>query len=333
MDINKLIKQEKLESSTVNIIHAINFINGGNSIIFYGLPRSGISTNIAFLNKYFLNFSDKFEVIFDEEGNLTLIEIKKIIEKVQNKKVLLLLPYLIIKNQSYISELDELLFSNKNSAPIIVSYGSLNMMQNPFDYFKRSINIIKNPICMKVLDLKQTKLNIQRLRELYGFNIPQKIEKKILHLSGGNIGLMKRVCQHYSLNGNLHINQLLISPPMIFSIEEILHNTKGINDQLLNKIGLIDESGKYISLLINNYINKNNDSFFQLEGKMKKLFNLFIENKNLIVSLEEIENALSDNTENTLWSAYKSISRLRKITTKNYKILSLKGKGYMLKLR
>jgi hypothetical protein len=330
LDISKLLKQESLEHFTDEVSSIVKLVETGNSVMAVGAPKIGIGRILGLLNAFFQQ-SSNYKVLYDSDNIFSIKDIKKFIDSSRNRKVIIILPYLYLKDESYFSEFDELLLEYKKSKIIVLSHGSFELIQNPYKYFKKSIVPISFVKFVKTLNLNQTRTNIQRIKDKYGIKIPKKVEKVIFELSGGHTGLIKRLCQYYSINGNLYLNQLLVTPSIIFSIEQILDSIKNINKEILIQSGLIDQKGNYVSRLIQSFTSKDTKSLINLQGNLKTIFDVFIDNKNTVVSIEMLQDRLDEFGDKTLWSIYKTITRLRKEIKDQYRLVSLKGRGYILK--
>ncbi len=109
---------------------------------------------------------------------------------------------------------------------------------------------------------------------------------------------------------------------------------------ILLKLGMIDESNNGTVLLLNDFMQSERggdlkkDLKKELSAQEYKLFKIFENSFNDLISLEELSLKLWENSpdvEYSMWATYKLISNLnKKIKERGYSIKNFRGRGYML---
>jgi DNA-binding response OmpR family regulator len=107
-----------------------------------------------------------------------------------------------------------------------------------------------------------------------------------------------------------------------------------LDEAYLSKFGLTNQKGEFMSKLISNYWDSNQENIItNLSDKQKELFELFIKNEEQIVQKSEIEDIISSSKNYSLWGFYKYLSRFREEIKPDYELLNVYGKGYYIRRR
>ncbi len=211
---------------------------------------------------------------------------------------------------------------------------------NQKDYFAASAPFFGTRLYLAPFDRKQTEKMIQINAQFFGWVTPPSMNTEIYRLTGGIPRLIKYVCKEIVENNvpAESIKRFIANPSIQFQLEKMTKLALASNKETLKKLGLLDPQGHFKSSLLDYYFkNLRVDIAFEvlphLTKMEKTIFSLLYENKNQVVSLDQIGDFLElSGCDFSLWNIYKIISRLKTKIRDNFIIENLKGQGYSLKL-
>jgi len=305
----------------------IDVLNKNESICLCSAPNMGNSRLIDYL-AYTLRNDKKYMIIYDSDGSLDRGALEYKVNKFTSKKFLVLIQNFSKKSQSFKNFFQKLSESKKNNflSVIDLGYEIIKETQDIF-YSVRPFAYVK---IRKPLNYFLTKSVISSRRFLNGWEIPHKFERRIYQLSGGIIGLVKYICSYLDKFHSVHKVDLVKYPPIRDQLDDLNLVFDKLDSTNLRKLGLVDRKGSIPGELLEYYIKLKRNNY-SLSSSLKKILNLFLDRKNLIVTLDDVYMCLHNGEDFSLWSHYKVISRLREAVKDKYEIENVKGKGYILK--
>ena len=106
----------------------------------------------------------------------------------------------------------------------------------------------------------------------------------------------------------------------------------------LKKINIVNQQGEVFSPLVKKYLEVYESThirkiFPNLTKKERKILTYFLANKGKVLNKDKLSFLIGMKANNfSLWTIYKSISRLRTKIKQHYRITNIKGIGYQLKI-
>lgn len=240
-----------------------------------------------------------------------------------------------------------------NFVPILL----LNLNNSYRSYVKRPQVLVKSMFPILPSPYQDAYKILNRYEIKYDLIIPESIKKQIIHLSGGHTGFMKnlflisleepellgdtkKLIQHDSIQMWLHNITNDLPYELFREINSKIRRPEV--HEVLNKFGFVVDN-KPFSPLIKEYIDymesnlKNNVSIdLLLSNQEKRVFDLFCEKKNEVVSRDEIATAIWEEKASEKysdWSIDQVVYRVRSKIKKsglNCKIVTRKKFGFIM---
>lgn len=276
-----------------------------------------------------LELANKYKVINIQNSFIDALEVINIIKK-SSELVVVLIPYFYKDVEFFSKFLNTLYQSFKNQEFIAVIKLGWDFYKDPSKY-SNIAPFLTNILVRQPLDVEGVKENLEIRNKIYGWDIPKHKEKEILKLSGGLMRIVKRIAKYYEANGNIETENLLKYPALEVVLTEIAEMYKNLSAESLRKLGILDKDNNIKSSLLAEYISGIKITpKKELTGNSRALFNLLYQNRNQLVTDEMIDDIVRKGKSGSLWANYKLVDRLRNNIAEDFKIRTVKGKGYVL---
>lgn len=332
-----------------------NLLNGQCCGI-YGTPGYGMNffaKHIAFLiaKKYpkvkiiLLNLeleNDKVKVL-EKELSKVLDEKQvneiNLAEYLQDHKIIVILGEVHHPRHRKLFKFLDALYSISRTNFTVLTVANYTLFKYTEKYLKNAPSIFTPLKKIPNFDLEGVKRIIKINNEEYNWNIPQKMARKILFLSGGNPALVKYICMALYEEGE----KLLDRPKKLTKIQPLRHRLAdiaalipklSIEEQI--QLGILNNNGTIFSELLVEYLKENEldglDKLFpDLTKTDRKILTLFIQNLEQIIDKDQLSLIL-DQTADTYseWAIYKAVARVRDKIKDRYTIKTLKGRGWRM---
>ncbi|MBD3280978.1 hypothetical protein GF389_05705 [Candidatus Dojkabacteria bacterium] len=311
-DLNKL---ESLIKKGQNVCLASAPFMGDNRLIdyYFHIHKEDKNTDIHYQKTPISNFDRLLEDI----------------QKYKNKRTVLLFPRLGFSDPQQIKKLENFLMMDKDGKYCAISHLDCEVHDNPEYYFKNNGFLLSNVVIRQPYDLQKVRSDIQLRREMNGWVIDPDFEEKIYVLSGGIVGLIKRICEIIDMQGEYDMEILVKDLGMKVFLERLAEVYAVLDIEELKKIGLVNEEGNLKSILLKEYVDQTNPEQ-NMPEKLKVVYQLLLHNKGKLVTIDEIDFSIRGKDDFSYWGNYKIISRLKKAIKDKYLIKNIKGKGYIL---
>lgn len=312
-----------------DLMDIVEHLNSGESVCLCS-PNMGDSRLIDYL-AYYLESRTDYHFVYDSNGQLTTRDIESYLNSSKNDRKLILIPHYEWKGKKF-HEYFKMRVSYKQELLTVIGM-EYDFLKSPDKYFDsgRPMSYVK---LRKPLNFKLSQSVIESRRYLDRWVVPVGFERKIFELSGGIIGLIKHICGYIEKFEQIDMDELICYPPVV----RVLANLKTAFDILdeihLQQLGYIHKDGKVRGELLSRYLRSGSRlNNFGLSSTLEKLLELFLDRKDQLVTLEEVDQYLNFENDFSLWGTYKLISRLRSAIKDKYELQNIKGKGYILKDR
>jgi len=332
----------------------------GQPVCITGMPGIGLN--------YFLR---KMEIILNDSGKKVIFlqtplypdnfkqVIKKVLKKelclktdndfflalktrLESQKVFFILSYLdslIPKQPATIRFILQLRNLNPSSFFFLTSADS-SLLTDYDRFLKLGEDLFYNVKNLPLFDLKGTKRILRINKKLLNLDYPKTIYSKIYELSMGNAALTKHLGLAVDKFGPeiLKSKKTLIQIPSLrVKIDEIAQLVLKEPLETLKKINIINQQGNIFSPLVKKYLEIYEPTnikkiFPNLTKKERKILTFFLANKGKVLDKDKLSFLIEMGADDfSLWTIYKSISRLRTKIKQHYRITNIKGIGYQLK--
>lgn len=330
MTQRELIRKKYSSHLDAKVGKILELLNHKECVALVGMHKSGINHVIDHV-VYKLNSSSEFQVIYDNENLLSINDIKLRISKASSKQVLVVLPFAGKKEESYLKDFQRLFLRILDTRVTSLIHLPSEFIDSPVSYFSISVRPIENVDVILPYSKQDTFYVINQLANVYGYKVPIEYYEEIYSLSGGNAGLIKRICGYISKNKKLDISKLLHYPSIVFVLENLKQEFDSLSFEARRDLGFYNSKGKFFSELFEKYVQKGGKSIVgKLTRNEQKVFELFLDKKETIVSFDDIAKKFEDE-EYSYWGTYKLISRLKKKIAHIFYLRNVKGKGYILR--
>jgi len=334
----------------------IQLLAKGQCSAVYGIPGYGmdyfakhiqllINKNYPKINVIFLNLqfnNHKIPLLKKEFSKLTNtkkideITLSKFLNK--NKIMVILGEVYKAKYRKLFKYLKAIRSLNPTNFTVL-TVANYTLFKYPKRYMKYGGDIFFTLKLIPNFDLEGVKRIMRINNEEYNWRTPLNLSKKILFLSGGNPGLVKNTCQAIYDEGIeilSHPEKLIKHHALHYRIAEIAELATKLNTDEQIKLGILNNNGTIFASLISEYLKNNvidglDNLFPNLTKTDRRIFTLFIRNKNKIIDKDQLSIVL-DQTADTYsqWAIYKAIARVRDKIKDRYKIKTLRGRGWIM---
>ena len=359
--MKKFINSSIIEKLPVNHFgkltqEIIELLLNGHSPGIYGIPGYGMNyfaKHITLLieKKYpkistiLLNLeleNNKVEVLKSElsviiqNKEVNEITVSKFLE---NSKIVIILTEVHSPNYpklfKFLCALKEL--HEKNFT--VLSVADYSLFKNTEQYLKHGRYLFTPIIKIDNFDFDGVKRIIKINNEEYNWNIPLKLTKKILFLSGGNPALVYSICMSIYYEGERILNypsKLVTYQPLNFRLSEIAKLITNLTIEEQIKLGILNNNGTLFAELLSQYLKTNEleglDTLFPDLTKMeRKILTLFIRNTGKVINKDQLSLVLDQTADSySEWAIYEAIARVRDKIKDKYDISTLKGRGWRM---
>ncbi len=212
----------------------INTLANRESVVLCS-PNMGDTRLLDYLANR-LKDQEKYHIIYDKKGDLTVEEIETFLSKYENEVKLIILPHLSHKGKDFLSYINRL-GSFKRDDILMVSALEYDFLHNPQKYFHSGAPM-SHLIIRKPLNYQLTESVIESRRKLNNWNIPKKFNQEIYRLSGGLIGLIKYICSFIDKNGEIDEEELLLSPSIVRCLSSLKVGFDTLDMNLLKNLDM-----------------------------------------------------------------------------------------------
>ncbi|MDO8488211.1 MAG: helix-turn-helix domain-containing protein, partial [bacterium] len=212
------------------------------------------------------------------------------------------------------------------------------VVTNSSQYLAESTPFFSHHFLLTPFDQKQTEIMVKYNDDFYGWKTPLASLSRLFELSGGIQRFTKHMCKlvserHVSLD---QVDELLLDPSIMFQLQLLTKIISQSTKLQLMTLGIVNQAGQFKSQLLQKYLAANYDSLVlqyypSLTPLESKLFALLHQNQNQVVTMDRVGDVLELlGCEFSPWAIYKLVSRLKPKVAPQYKINSIKGRGYLL---
>lgn len=196
-------------------------------------------------------------------------------------------------------------------------------------HFPNHTRLFDSIYYLKLLSYKHFEAIIELRTKVDNENVPKSLFPKIYEFTQGHGALTKYICKYYYKYQNIDVKNLLEYPPIKICLDALATSINELNTNQLEEFGIEINNKKY-NIAILNYFNIENTTL-SLSPNQKKLLKIFLEKENKLVSMNEIEEIISQNDDFSIWGTYKSISRFKSAISSKYLLQNVRKKGYILR--
>lgn len=273
---------------------------------------------------------DRFDVYYDKENTFTPTTLEKIQRTVTKRIKVVLLPWYFRMSpdfqQSYLS-----IMRNKNNSFVSIIVLEPSFLDHPELLFPNTNTPMERILTRLPLDKTRTGQLLDIRCQLAGLTLSETQRARITNLSGGHIGLIKRLF-NLAIQGSDLTKQVTLEDPAIKADLLNLELQYRTLTQATNKrIGILKDDLSVAIPLLRYFIDSITTSLTDtLSPLYQQLLTLFLSKNGGIVTKDEIHQIMNQEQEYSLWAVYKNISRFAKSIEKKYLIKNISGKGYLL---
>jgi len=310
-----------------DFIKKVVFISISKECLFCSFPE--------FLRKIIFNLNNNECLNEEYDLETNSLGIQKIIQDLTNRNILVVF---IIDTLQNPKQLDPIKFNflrdiqrlNANKIRIIYSFNIVDV-----DVISSELKpIIRNMVYIKPFSVEDVNYQVKRLFSKYSRNDPSsKLIDSIYEYSCGLGSLIKSMTLRSFNSPNTIIKDY--SEYEAHYIHEIMLLDVYNKEEYRNKSGL--SKMKRINEYINNNIKTNiqeSDLKLILTKTEGKIYDYLLNKLNNLVSRDEISKCIwNDVNKYSDWAIDKHIANTRKKLPKMYRLLSIKGRGFILSLR
>ena len=314
-------------------------LDRGENVLVGGMYGCGIHT---FLNVFSLLEKTKRGVRTDyyavEDG---MGELKLWVKSKMNKpgrKVLAIHGFEKISNRREVLEWLQQQRQPRPAGMVFLVVADHTVVTDPESYLALTSAFFGERLEIGPFDLEHTirlvKLNAQYFR----WEVSEEKFKTIFELTGGVQRLVKHVCRLMSERGVRveDVEKFTEDPSILFQIDLMVKIMSTCSISNLCKLGITDGTGKIKAGLVagywRNYQSEMASQLFPgLSHLESRVFSVLYGNIGRVLSLERMGDVLEiEGSEFSPWAIYKLISRLKPKIERNFRIVTVKGRGYML---
>ncbi|MCC7304093.1 helix-turn-helix domain-containing protein [bacterium] len=282
----------------------------------------------------YLNFTiehdDRFDVYYDKENTYTQELLELIQQRVTSRIKVLLLPWYFRMSDAF-KELFTSLMKDRKNTFISVIILEPEFFERPERVFATTNIPMEVILTRKPLDKDAAGQLLETRCGLEKVTLTDQQKEKIISLSGGHIGLLKRVFNLAIQGKTLTPTEVLSDPAIKADLLNLELQYRTLSQATCKKIGLLRDDNSVAVPLLRYFLNSIQQNLSDtLSPLYQKLLTLFLEKEGEIVTKEEIHALMNEEQEYSLWAVYKNISRFAKAIQKKYAIKNVSGKGYML---
>lgn len=284
---------------------------------------------VDYLNSI-LQQSGRHTVHYDADYTFTIEDLSALQSSSINKQKVVLLPWFWRMNKSFLREYTNIMRDKKHA------FTSVIVLEPEFlDHPERLFPDTNVPLEVIITRKPLQKIAVEQLLDarssLANAALSASQREKISKLSGGHIGLVKRLF-------NLAIQQQLTTPesalqdPAIKTdLLNLEHQYRTLSKETCMAIGLLRKDGSIAIPLLRDFLNSISTDFAStLSPLQQKLLELFESKQGQIVSKKEIHQLMSTEGTYSLWAVYKVVSRFAAAIAHKYRVRNVSGKGYIL---
>lgn len=308
----------------------ISVIRGGGARTVFNFLHHHIRQKKLFDNIYIYDpeieeacIMDMFRTYNSDAAKQKLIIIRSF-EKLDNK-------------QKVLAQIDSFI-TQTPGALTILGISDHTAITTPNDYQSASAIFFSSIVYIPPFNIKNSYAMIETLKNFYGWKINKNLYSKIYKLSGGLPRVVKYITKDIAEGfGDIGNEERFLKTAQInFQMERLARLIITLPTIQLTELGLLNDQGFLKSKLLKIYLSKFTSTtitnlYPSLTKAESKILTYLIENQNQILSIDKIADIIKMTDENfSLWAIYKTISRLRPKIRKNFKLRSVKGKGYIL---
>ena len=221
---------------------------------------------------------------------------------------------------------------------VFLVIGDHSVVTEPESYMAWSAPFFGEKIVIAPFDRTLTSRMVEVSGRYYNWAIPKNLYPKIYELTGGIQRLVKHICRMISDTGAGigEWDEFMGSPSINFQLELMTKILLQAGRKDLQTLGLLDEKGRIKSILLSEYYKRYQSlsvgqMFPGLSRLESKLLTLLLENKGRLVTVEKIGDMVElEGSEFSQWAIYKLVSRLKTKIRGSFRIISAKGRGYMI---
>lgn len=277
-----------------------------------------------------ISHEDHLDVYYDKENLFTASTLEKIQEKTTTRTKVVLLPWYFRKPTTFTRAFLQLM-RDRRATFISVIIMEPSFFDAPEKFFPDTNLPMQVVLARKPLD-KENTLSLLHIREnLADTHIAPETLSQVYALSGGHIGLTKRLFTLATQGERLKLPALLFDPALRATLLNLELQYRTLSKETCKKIGLLtQEEGIAIPLLrafVQSITEELSDTLTPLQ---QKLLELFLSRNGELVTKEEVHEIMDPEREYSLWAVYKSIARFSKAVEKQYVVKNVSGKGYVL---
>ena len=333
----------------------------GQPVCITGMPGIGLN---YFLKKMEIILNDNGEKVVFLQTPLYPNNFKQIIKKVLKKELRLETDndfFLALKKRLesqkvffILSSLDSLILKQPTTIRFLLQLRNLNpssflfltsagpSLLTDYDRFlKLGEDLFYNVKIIPLFDLKGTKKILKNNKKNLGLSYPETTYSKIYELSKGNAAITKHLglaVDKFSPEILKNKKTLIQFPSLRVKVDEIAQTMLKEPLKTLKKINIVNQQGEVFSPLVKKYLEVYESThirkiFPNLTKKERKILTYFLANKGKVLNKDKLSFLIGMKANNfSLWTIYKSISRLRTKIKQHYRITNIKGIGYQLKI-
>ncbi|MFA6518862.1 MAG: helix-turn-helix domain-containing protein [Candidatus Shapirobacteria bacterium] len=339
---------------------AVNTLLKGECICIYGMPGCGTRYFLQTIQNSLEKYISKSNILFFEcfaypKNSYEVIKtsVSKTLEldpsrdffvdfaeKIKNKKIILILRHIdfLGKDQKETIELVYHLRYLSSTNLTVLSSADYPIIYQPEVYYKHGKSIFSTLLYIPPFDLEGTKRILVINKDYYGYNYPLSMAEKVYELSGGHPGLVKHIGRCVDELGLEVLDKLDILsnfPSIRIKLNELVEAVIDVPFDQLEKIGMVSGENKIFAKLLEYYLKiyeaENVDELMpDLSEREKTILSYLVKSKGKIISKDKIAFLMGVAEDDfSLWSVYKTISRLKNKIKGKYQIKTIKDKGYI----
>jgi len=313
----------------------------GHNVCISVIRGGGARTIFNFLN-YHIQQNTLFDTvhIYDPEiDKIYLLDwIRKLKENPLKQKLIIIRSFEKINEKQRTLEKIDSLITQTPGAFTILAITDHTAITNPNDYQSTSAIFFSSIIYIPPFNKSNSYTMVETLDKFYNWEINKDHYQKVFNLSGGLPRITKYVVKDIAEGfGDIGNEERFLKTAQIdFQLERLAKLLITLPTEKLKVLELLDSDGRLKSKLLKLYLGKYHSStirnlFPSLTTSELKTISYLLENQKRILSVDKIADILKMTDEKfSLWAIYKTISRLRPKIRKNFRLKSIKGKGYIL---
>jgi len=274
--------------------------------------------------------TNQYDVFYDAENSYTKNKLIEFQEKHSDKNKVLLLPWFWRMNQSVVKEYTSIMRDKRNkfTSVIILDPTFLDKPEKLFPDTNTPTEIMITRSLLLPGEISKLLLTREKLANR---TIPQAQKKKIGILSGGHIGLAKRLFTLAVQGETISLENLIVDTAIRSDLLNLEHQIQTLSQSTAKKIGLLDKNNQISIPLLQRFIaNKNKVSTVRLSPLYQQILSIFLAKEGAIVSKKELHEIINKEKVYSLWAVYKTISRFKNAIKPIYELRTVNGKGYLL---